>query len=104
MLCGILYGFKKGIELNVETILKLKKFIMQITILGSTGQVGKVVINEALKLGYQVKVLARDPEKLGELKEKVEIVKGDLLDELSVGKALEGSKAVINVSGAVKEP
>ena len=77
---------------------------MQITILGSTGQVGKAVISEALKLGYQVKVLARDPEKLGELKEKVKIVKGDLLDELSVEKALEGSEAVINVSGAVKEP
>ena len=77
---------------------------MQITILGSTGQVGKAVIKEALNLGYQVKVLARDPEKLGELKEKVKIVKGDLLDELSVEKALEGSEAIINVSGAVKEP
>ena len=77
---------------------------MQITILGSTGQVGKAVIKEALKLGYQVKVLARDPEKLGELKEKVKIVKGDLLDELSVERAFEGSEAIINVSGAVKEP
>ena len=77
---------------------------MQITILGSTGQVGKAVIKEALSSGYQVKVLVRDPEKLGELKEKVKIVKGDLLDELSVEKALEGSKAIINVSGAVKEP
>ena len=77
---------------------------MQISILGSTGQVGKAVIKEALNLGYQVKVLARDPEKLGELKEKVKIVKGDLLDELSVEKAFEGSEAIINVSGAVKEP
>ena len=77
---------------------------MQISILGSTGQVGKAVIKEALNLGYQVKVLARDPEKLGELKEKVKIVKGDLLDESSVEKAFEGSEAIINVSGAVKEP
>jgi putative NADH-flavin reductase len=77
---------------------------MQITILGSTGQVGKAVVNAALRLGYEVKVLVRDPAKLGELKEKVAIVKGDLLDELSVEKAFEGSKAVINVSGAVKEP
>jgi putative NADH-flavin reductase len=77
---------------------------MQITILGSTGQVGKAVLNAALKLGHTVKVLVREPEKLGKLKEKVAIVKGDLLDELSVEKAFEGSKAVINVSGAVKEP
>jgi len=77
---------------------------MQITILGSTGPIGKAVVNEALKLRYQVKVLVRNPDKLGELKEKVEIVTGNLLDALSVEKALEGSQAVINLSGAVREP
>lgn len=76
---------------------------MQITILGSTGQVGKAVINQALKAGYQVKVLVRDPEKLADLKEKVQVVTGNLLDEASVEKSLEDSLAVINVSGAVKE-
>ncbi|QHV95670.1 NAD(P)-dependent oxidoreductase [Spirosoma endbachense] len=77
---------------------------MQITILGSTGQVGKVVMAQALKSGYQIKVLVRDPEKLGYLKEKVHVVAGNLLDEASVEKSLTGSVAVINVSGAVKEP
>ena len=77
---------------------------MQITILGSTGQVGKAVVIEALKSGYQVKVLVRSPDKLGDLKEKVEVIKGNLLDAMSVEKALEGRKAIINVSGAVKEP
>jgi putative NADH-flavin reductase len=77
---------------------------MQITILGASGQLGRVVINEALRKGYTIKVLVRNPEKLGELKEKVEVVTGNLLDELCVDKALEGSEAVINVSGAVKEP
>lgn len=76
---------------------------MQITILGSTGQVGKAVIDQALKAKYQVKVLVRDPEKLGDLKEKVQVVQGNLLDEASVEKSLVGSIAVINVSGAVKE-
>jgi putative NADH-flavin reductase len=77
---------------------------MQITILGSAGKIGKIVVVEALRSGYQVKVLVRNPDKLGELKDKVEIVKGNLLDPLSVEKAFEGSKAVINLSGAVKEP
>jgi putative NADH-flavin reductase len=76
---------------------------MQITILGSTGQVGKAVVNQALKAKYSVKVLVRDPEKLGDLKEKVQVVQGNLLDEASVEKSLVGSTAVINVSGAVKE-
>ncbi len=77
---------------------------MQITILGSTGQVGKATLREALNLGYQVKVLVRSPDKLGDLKEKVIIVKGDLMDALSVEKSLEGSKAVINAAGGVREP
>lgn len=76
---------------------------MQITILGSTGQVGKAVLNQALKAGYQVNVLVRDPEKLANLKEKVKVIRGNLLDEVAVEKALAGSTAVINVSGAVKE-
>jgi uncharacterized protein YbjT (DUF2867 family) len=61
---------------------------MQITILGSTGPIGKAVVHEALKLNYQVKVLVRNPDKLGELKEKIEIVKGNLLDASSVRKSI----------------
>ena len=77
---------------------------MQITILGSSGQVGQVVIRQALKAGFRVKVLVRDAGKLGVLKDKIQVVEGNLLDELSVAKALAGSKAIINVSGAVVEP
>jgi putative NADH-flavin reductase len=77
---------------------------MQITILGAAGRIGKEVVKEALKAGYQVKVLVRNPDKLGELKEKVEIVEGNLLDPLSVEKAMDGSRVVINLSGAAKEP
>lgn len=77
---------------------------MQITILGSTGQIGKAILRETLQSGYPVKVLVRSPDKLGDLKEKVTIVKGDLLDNLSVEKALKGGKVVINAAGGVKEP
>ena len=77
---------------------------MQITILGATGQVGKATLREALNKGYQVKVLVRSPDKLGDLKEKVTIVKGDLLNSLSVEQALHGSVVVINAAGGIKEP
>jgi putative NADH-flavin reductase len=77
---------------------------MQITILGAAGRIGKEVVKQALKAGYQVKVMVRSSDKLGDLKEKVEIIQGNLLDPLSVGKAMNGSKVVINLSGAAKEP
>jgi putative NADH-flavin reductase len=77
---------------------------MQITVLGASGKVGKATVREALSKGYQVKVLVRSPDKLGDLKDKVTIITGDLLDSLSVEQALQGSVAVLNAAGGVKEP
>ena len=77
---------------------------MQITILGATGQIGKSTIREALNSGYQVKVLVRSPDKLGDFKNEVSIVKGDLLDGKAMAEAFRGSNAVLNLSGGVKEP
>lgn len=47
---------------------------MKLAILGSTGFVGTVLIQKALAQGHQIKVLVRSPEKLGSLKNRVEIV------------------------------
>ena len=47
---------------------------MKIAIFGSTGFVGKVLIKKAIAAGYQVKTLARNPEKLKEIKDKIEII------------------------------
>lgn len=77
---------------------------MQITILGASGQVGYATLKEALNQGYTVKVLVRSPEKLGELQEKVTVIKGDLLDSTAVDQALQGSAVVVNAAGGVKEP
>lgn len=77
---------------------------MQITILGATGQVGKATLQEAIKQGYDIKVLVRSPEKLGDLQQKATVIKGDLLDSASVDKALEGSSVVVNAAGGIKEP
>ncbi len=77
---------------------------MQVTILGATGQVGKATLEKALAKGYQIKVLVRSPDKLGEFRDKVTVIKGDLLDSSAVNKALQGSSVVINAAGGVKEP
>ena len=94
------------IELLKVSLLKyiLKTFKMQITILGSTGQVGNAVLRHALNSGYKVKVLVRSSNKLNDLKEKVDFIEGDLLDSLAVERAIEGSSAIINAAGGVKEP
>jgi putative NADH-flavin reductase len=72
---------------------------MKITILGSTGFVGKVLTDKAIKAGFQVKALARNPEKLENIKDKLEIVQGSVFDPLAIEAAIEGSEAVLSAIG-----
>ena len=72
---------------------------MKITIFGSTGFVGKVLIKKAIAAGYQVKTLARNPEKLEEIKDKIEIIKGSVFESSSVEAAIVGAEAVISTIG-----
>ena len=72
---------------------------MKITILGSTGFVGKVLVKKAIAAGYQVKTLARNPEKLEETKDKIEVIKGSVFETSSVEAAIEGAEIVISTIG-----
>ena len=72
---------------------------MKIAILGSTGFVGKVLIHKAVVAGYQVKTLARYPEKLEDIKDKVEITKGSVFEPLSIDATIEDTEAVISTIG-----
>jgi putative NADH-flavin reductase len=72
---------------------------MKITILGSTGFVGKVLIKKAIAAGYQVKTLARNPEKLKEIKDKIEIITGSVFESSSIEAAIEGAEVVLSTIG-----
>ena len=72
---------------------------MKIAILGSTGFVGRILLIKAINSGYQVKTLARNPEKLESIKERVEIIKGSIFEPLMVEKTIEGSEAVLSTVG-----
>ncbi len=72
---------------------------MKIAILGSTGFVGKVLIRKAIDTGYKVKTLARNPEKLEEIKDKIEIITGSVFDSSSVEAVIEGAEAVLSTIG-----
>jgi putative NADH-flavin reductase len=72
---------------------------MKITIFGSTGFVGKVLIKKAIAAGCQVKTLARNPEKLEEIKYKIEIIKGSVFESSAVEAAIEGAEIVLSTIG-----
>ena len=72
---------------------------MKIALLGPTGFVGTVLLKKALAQGHQLKVIARSPEKLGNAKDKVEIVRGDMFDPAALESLIQGVDAVISVAG-----
>jgi putative NADH-flavin reductase len=73
---------------------------MNLLVLGATGSVGRLVVEEALTRGHQVTALARHVEKLGPLASRVRLVKGDALDGTAVLHAVAGQHAVVYVLGA----
>lgn len=62
---------------------------MKILVTGGTGTVGSKVIEELLKRGANVRALVRSREASKKVPDGVETVMGDLLDPVSVRKALE---------------
>lgn len=72
---------------------------MKIAIIGSTGFVGKVLLQKAINAGHQIKAPARNPESLEGLNNKIEVVKGDLSDISALRKLIGNVDAVISVAG-----
>ena len=71
---------------------------MNILVVGATGDVGSAAAKIAVKKGHRVRALVRNTsnrDRLGEAKDKIEFVEGDMLDKASLERALEGMEAVI---------
>ena len=71
----------------------------QIAILGATGFVGRRLLLRALDRGHAVRILARDPGRLGELGPRAAIVEGDYFDPSAVRRTLRGCAAVLSTIG-----
>jgi len=69
---------------------------MKVAILGSTGFVGKVLLEKSLEKGYQVTTLVRNPDKLGDFKGKVKFIQGDVLQTNKLEEIVSGSDVVIS--------
>lgn len=74
---------------------------MKLAVFGGTGKTGRLVVQEALKAGHQVRVLARDPDKIPPAF-GLEFIKGDVLDGGRVMATMVGCQAAVVALGAVK--
>ncbi|MGO4702984.1 NAD(P)H-binding protein [Dyella sp. 2RAB6] len=66
---------------------------------GASGNIGGSIARQLLEAGHPVRVFARDPARLGELAERVEIAQGDFSQPDSLGAAALGTRAVFLNTG-----
>ena len=76
---------------------------MKILVTGGTGKVGSQLLQELSKGGADVRALVRKQEDGAKLPAGVEVVIGDLLDPVSVEKALDGVDTLYLLNGVVAD-
>ncbi len=77
---------------------------MKLAILGATGFVGKVLVRKALDAGHEITILARTPEKLGDLQNNVNAIHGSLADDHIFETVVDGADAVLSTAGPTNAP
>ncbi|MBZ9677915.1 NAD(P)-dependent oxidoreductase [Mesorhizobium sp. ES1-1] len=75
----------------------------KVLVLGATGPTGRLVVSQALALGYEVTALVRSPEKAADMN-GIRLVIGDARDEKSLRQAVTGQDAVISALGTPASP
>lgn len=78
---------------------------MKIAITGATGFVGGAILRRLLRRGHDVRVLIRDPKKVGRLRGlgTVECIAGDLDNDGALRALVAGTDAVVHLVGIIVE-
>jgi uncharacterized protein (TIGR01777 family) len=72
---------------------------MKVVIAGGTGLIGRQLTKELAKNGYEVIILSRNPEKVISVPQGVQVVLWDGKTVERWGEQVNGSRAVVNLSG-----
>jgi uncharacterized protein YbjT (DUF2867 family) len=73
---------------------------MTVLVVGATGSIGRLVVEEAVRHGHAVRALVRDPGKARQLPREAQIVVGDLTRPETLSGAVDGVDAVVFTHGA----
>jgi uncharacterized protein YbjT (DUF2867 family) len=78
----------------------------RITVFGGTGFIGRHLVALLLRSGATVRVAVRHPSRVPvatESRQAPELIQADALDDISIGDAIAGADAVINLVGILTE-
>jgi len=73
---------------------------MTVLVVGATGSIGRLVVEEAIRQGHSVRALARDLGKARRLPREAQAVIGDVTRPDTLGGAVEGVDAVVFTLGS----
>ncbi len=75
---------------------------MKLAVFGASGRTGRLLVEQALAEGHEVKALVRDPSRLSTRHDRPTVVRGDVLDAPKVDETVAGTEAVLSVLGQTK--
>jgi putative NADH-flavin reductase len=75
----------------------------KIALFGASGQTGQHFLKAALENGFEVKALVRDPTKITQNSDQLNLIKGEVLNLDDVRKVVEGADIVVSLFGQVKD-
>ncbi|MGJ9422334.1 NAD(P)-dependent oxidoreductase [Aeromicrobium sp. CF3.5] len=73
---------------------------MNITIFGATGTIGRLVVEQALAAGHDVKAFTRDAARVSAAHDRLQVVEGDVTDPAACLPAVKDADAVVVALGA----
>jgi putative NADH-flavin reductase len=73
---------------------------MKVVVFGATGTVGRLVVEQALQQGHAVTAFTRNPARMPQQHERLQIAAGDVTDLDPVQRVVSGQDAVIVTLGA----
>src|SRR5882757_5363378 len=72
---------------------------MKLVVLGATGGTGLEIVHKAVERGHSVTAFVRSPDRLRPLRDRITIVRGDLLNSLELERVIQGHDAVVSGFG-----
>jgi putative NADH-flavin reductase len=73
---------------------------LRLTIIGATQGTGRQLLDQALAAGHEVTALVRDPARIDTHHERLQVLRGDVLDPATLAPAVAGRDAVLSSLGA----
>jgi NADH dehydrogenase len=74
-----------------------------IVLTGATGVVGSALLARLLAQGEQVRVLVRDPRRLGPDRVRVQITLGDLSNPVALRQLVRGAREVVHLAATIRD-